>query len=36
MLPELQMRYRGTFSPYLAARISSLVSTGAERRAFAL
>lgn len=36
MLPELQMKYRGTFSPYLAARISSLVSTGAERRAFAL
>jgi hypothetical protein len=36
MLPELQLRYRGTFSPYLAARISSLVSLGAERRAFAL
>jgi uncharacterized protein len=36
MLPELQLRYRGAFSPYLAARISSLVSVGAERRAFAL
>lgn len=36
MLPELQLRYRGSFSPYLAARISSLVSAGAERRAFAL
>ena len=36
MLPELQLRYRGSFSPYLAARIASLVNTGAERRAFAL
>lgn len=36
MLPELQLRYRGFFSPYLARRISSLVSVGAERRAFAL
>lgn len=36
MLPELQLRYRGYFSPYLARRISSLVSVGAERRAFAL
>jgi uncharacterized protein len=35
MLPELQLRYRGQFSPYLARRISALVSTGAERRAFA-
>ncbi len=35
-LPELQVRYRGHFSPYLARRISKLVSTGAERRAFAL
>ena len=36
MLPELQLRYRGTFSPYLAKRIAALVSVGAERRAFAL
>jgi uncharacterized protein len=36
MLPELQLRYRGNFSPYLARRISDLVCTGAERRAFAL
>ncbi len=36
MLPELQLRYRGSFSPYLAARIASLVVVGAERRAFAL
>ena len=36
MLPELQLRYRGYFSPYLAARIASLVSVGAERRAFSL
>jgi uncharacterized protein len=35
MLPELQLRYRGSFSPYLAQRIASLVSAGAERRAFA-
>ena len=35
MLPELQLRYRGGFSPYLAARIASLASVGAERRAFA-
>ena len=34
MLPELQVRYRGNFSPYLAARIASLASVGAERRAF--
>lgn len=36
MQPELQLAYRGYFSPYLARRISSLVSVGAERRAFAL
>jgi uncharacterized protein len=36
MLPELQLRYRGSFSPYLAKRISSLTYVGAERRAFAL
>jgi len=35
-LPELQLRYRGHFSPYLARRISALVPLGAERRAFAL
>ena len=34
MLPELQLAYRGHFSPYLARRISGLVSLGAERRAF--
>ncbi|HEY4333534.1 MAG TPA: SET domain-containing protein-lysine N-methyltransferase [Ilumatobacteraceae bacterium] len=36
MLPELQIAYRGYFSPYLARRIAALVRTGAERRAFAL
>ncbi len=36
MIPELQIAYRGYFSPYLAKRIASLVRTGAERRAFAL
>lgn len=36
MVPELQLRYRGHFSPYLARRIAGLVSVGAERRAFAL
>lgn len=36
MLPELQLRLRGHFSPYLTRRISALVSIGAERRAFAL
>lgn len=36
MLPELQLRYRGSFSPYLRARIASLVNIGAERRAFSL
>jgi SET domain-containing protein len=35
MLPELQLAYRGFFSPYLANRISSLVHVGSERRAFA-
>ncbi len=34
MLPELQLRYRGNFSPYIAARIAALASVGAERRAF--
>jgi uncharacterized protein len=36
MLPELQLRYRGSFSPYLAKRIAALAQFGAERRAFAL
>jgi hypothetical protein len=36
MLPELQLRYRGSFSPYLTKRIAALVSLGAERRAFSL
>ena len=36
MLPELQLRYRGTFSPYRAKRIAALANVGAERRAFAL
>ena len=35
MIPELQIAYRGYFSPYLGKRIASLVRTGAERRAFA-
>ena len=35
MLPELQMRYRGHFSPYLARRFESLATAGASRRAFA-
>lgn len=34
MLPELQLRYRGYFSPYLAARIALLTTLGAGRRAF--
>lgn len=34
-LPELQLRYRGFFSPYLAARINSLATAPAARRAFA-
>lgn len=36
MLPELQLRYRGAFSPYLAKRIAALVNVGAERRAFSI
>lgn len=36
MLPELQLRYRGSFSPYLAKRIAALVNFGAHRRVFAL
>ncbi|HEY7627886.1 MAG TPA: SET domain-containing protein-lysine N-methyltransferase [Ilumatobacteraceae bacterium] len=36
MMPELQLRYRGSFSPYLAKRIASLANVGASRRAFAL
>jgi hypothetical protein len=36
MLPELQLRYRGAFSPYLGQRIAALHHIGAERRAFAL
>ena len=36
MIPELQLAYRGSFSPYLTKRIASLVSTGSRRRAFAL
>jgi uncharacterized protein len=35
MLPELQLRYRGHFSPYLARRIASLTPMGAGKRAFA-
>lgn len=36
MLPELQLRYRGQFSPFLAARIGHLVAPAAGRRTFAL
>jgi hypothetical protein len=36
MLPELQLRYRGRFSPFLAARINDLVAPAAGRRSFAL
>lgn len=36
MLPELQLRYRGRFSPFLAARINALVAPAAGRRSFAL
>lgn len=36
MLPELQLRYRGRFSPFLAARINDLVAPAAGRRTFAL
>lgn len=35
MLPELQLAYRGFFSPYLARRIAALSSAGSSRRAFA-
>lgn len=35
MLPELQRRYRGEFSPYLTRRIDALVAPAASRRAFA-
>lgn len=33
--PELQRRYRGYFSPYLAVRIAALAAVHAGRRAFA-
>jgi uncharacterized protein len=36
MLPELQLRSRGRFSPFLAARINDLVAPAAGRRSFAL
>lgn len=36
MLPELQLRYRGRFSPFLATRINALVAPAAGRRTFAL
>jgi hypothetical protein len=36
MLPELQLAYRGRFSPFLAARINHLVAPAAGRRSFAL
>jgi len=35
MQPELQLRYRGYFSPYLSNRIASLSPVGSGRRAFA-
>ena len=35
MLPDVQLRYRGYFSPYLANRIAGLVTAGSPRRAFA-
>ncbi len=34
LAPELQLQYRGYFSPYLANRIAALVGTGAGRRSF--
>jgi len=34
MLTELQLRHRGSFSPYLARRIAALHEVGATRRAF--
>jgi uncharacterized protein len=36
LLPELQRAYRGWFSPYLTRRIARLVTTGFERRVFAV
>lgn len=36
LLPELQERYRGWYSAYLARRIATLTPIGAERRAFAI
>lgn len=36
LLPELQLRHRGRFSPFLAARINTLVAPAAGRRSFAL
>lgn len=36
MSPELQLRYRGRFSPFLTARINALVAPAAGRRAFTL
>jgi len=36
MLPELQLRYRGAFSPYLARRIAAFAEPYASRRAFAV
>lgn len=36
MNPELQRRYRGWFSPYLARRIAAGLPVGYERRAFAI
>ena len=35
MVPDLQLRYRGYFSPYLSNRIASLARVGSGRRAFA-
>ena len=35
MRPDLQLQYRGYFSPFLARRIAELAPVGAERRAFA-
>lgn len=34
-LPDLQLQYRGWFSPYLANRIAVLTHEGSQRRAFA-
>jgi hypothetical protein len=35
MLPEVQLAYRGYFSPYLARRIAALTPIGPSRRVFA-